>query len=210
MGWLLTKNRPLRLVSLGQHLTSEKATLITNQLLTEWNDTWRQSNGVNGTQAEILGALPGWVPWKQQQRPGHNPYTVMLIWSTEVNKLVMIEVLHPKWSWQNWVDIKKEWWPFRLKKVFLKQITSEQQLVNHASKGECMVIWCRDRRLIKGDILEESTCCLLNDSWRLKGERKTKNYLEKDSWERTKQSRVEKLESSQSGCTRKKLLARQH
>ena len=36
-----------------------------------------------------MGALPGWVPWKQQQRPGHNPYTVMLIWSTEVNKLVM-------------------------------------------------------------------------------------------------------------------------
>ena len=107
-------------------------------------------------------------------------------------------MLHPKWSRQKRVSIKQEWWPFGPKKVFLKQITSEQQLVNQARavlKGECVVIWCRDRRLIKGDILEESTCCILNDSWRSKGERKTKKYsrrrtVEKDwnkvgrkSWE---------------------------
>ena len=72
-----------------------------------------------------------------------------------------------------------------------------------------MVICCRDRRLIKGDILEESTCFIPNDSWRLKGKRKTKNYLKKDSWERAKQSRVEKPGSSQSGCTRQKFLVRQ-
>ena len=37
----------------------------------------------------------------------------------------------------------------------------------------------------------------------------TKNYLEKDSQERAKQSLVEKLGSSQSDCTRKKVLVRQ-
>ena len=36
-----------------------------------------------------MGALSGRVPWKQPQRPGRNPYTVMVIWSTEVNKLVI-------------------------------------------------------------------------------------------------------------------------
>ena len=36
-----------------------------------------------------MGALSGRVPWKQQQRPGRNPYSVMLSWSKEVNKLVM-------------------------------------------------------------------------------------------------------------------------
>ena len=36
-----------------------------------------------------------------------------------------------------------------------------------------------------------------------------KNYLEKDSQERAKQSWVEKLGSSQSDCTRKKVLVRQ-
>ena len=44
---------------------------------------------MNGTQADIVGALSGRFPWKQQQRPGRNPYTVMLRWSKEVNKLVM-------------------------------------------------------------------------------------------------------------------------
>ena len=38
----------------------------------------------------------------------------------------------------------------------------------------------------------------------LEGERKTKNYLEKDNWERAKQSKVEELGSSQSSCTRQK------
>ena len=37
----------------------------------------------------------------------------------------------------------------------------------------------------------------------------TKNYSEKDSQERAKQCWVEKLGSSQSGCTRKKVLVRQ-
>ena len=36
-----------------------------------------------------MGALSGRAPWKQQQRPGLNPYFVMLSWSKEVNKLVM-------------------------------------------------------------------------------------------------------------------------
>ena len=44
---------------------------------------------------------------------------------------------------------------------------------------------------------------------RSEGERKTKNYLEKDYRERVKQSRVEELGSSQSGCTRQKVLVRQ-
>ena len=44
---------------------------------------------------------------------------------------------------------------------------------------------------------------------RSEGERKTKNYLEKDCRERAKQSRVEELGSSQSGCTRQKVLVRQ-
>ena len=38
----------------------------------------------------------------------------------------------------------------------------------------------------------------------LEGERKTKNYLEKDNRERAKQSKVEELGSSQSSCTRQK------
>ena len=37
----------------------------------------------------------------------------------------------------------------------------------------------------------------------------TKDYLEKDSQERTKQSWVDELGSSQSGCTRQKVLVRQ-
>ena len=37
----------------------------------------------------------------------------------------------------------------------------------------------------------------------------TKNYLEKDSQERAKQSWVEKLGSKQSDCTRQKVLVRQ-
>ena len=36
-----------------------------------------------------------------------------------------------------------------------------------------------------------------------------KNYLEKDCRERVKQSEVEELGSSQSGCTREKVLVRQ-
>ena len=39
--------------------------------------------------------------------------------------------------------IKKEWWPFWLKKVFLKQITSEQQLVNHA-RAVKVIAWLSD------------------------------------------------------------------
>ena len=46
-------------------------------------------------------------------------------------------------------------------------------------------------------------------SGRSEGKRKTKNYLEKDSRERTKQSWVEELGSSQSGRTRQKVLVRQ-
>ena len=110
---------------------------------------------------------------------------------------------------------EKEWWLFGLKKVFLKQITDlcdciiEQQLANQAREVKVNVwfsFWCRDRRLIKGDTLKESTCCIPNASWRSKGERKTKKYLEKDSWERAKQSRVEKPGRSQSGCTRQKII----
>ena len=47
------------------------------------------------------------------------------------------------------------------------------------------------------------------DSLRSEGKRITKNVLEKDSRERTKQSWVEELGSSQSGCTRQKVLIRQ-
>jgi len=47
------------------------------------------------------------------------------------------------------------------------------------------------------------------DSGRLEGKRKTKKYLEKDSRERAKQSGVEELGGSQSGCTRQKVLVRQ-
>ena len=51
-------------------------------------------------------------------------------------------------------------------KVFLKQITSEQQLVNHA-RAVKVNAWLSDveiEDLIKGDILKESTCCIPNDS----------------------------------------------
>ena len=44
---------------------------------------------------------------------------------------------------------------------------------------------------------------------RSEGKRKTKNYLKKDSRERAKQSWVEELGSSQSGCTGQKVLVRQ-
>ena len=47
------------------------------------------------------------------------------------------------------------------------------------------------------------------DSGRSEGKRKTKKYLEKDSRERAKQSGVEELGGSQSGCTRQKVLVRQ-
>ena len=40
-------------------------------------------------------------------------------------------------------------------------------------------------------------------------ERNTKSYSEKDFRERVKQSEVEELGSSQSGCTRQKVLVRQ-
>ena len=50
---------------------------------------------------------------------------------------------------------------------------------------------------------------IMIDSWRSEGERKTKNYLEKNSWERAKQSGMEELRSSQSGCIRQKVLVRQ-
>ena len=43
----------------------------------------------------------------------------------------------------------------------------------------------------------------------MEGKRKTKNHLEKDSRERPKQSWVEELESSQSGCTRQRVLVKQ-
>ena len=64
MGWLLTKNRQ-RLLAVDDisPTLQEKATLMTNQLLTlEWDDTWSQNNGMNGTQADIVGALSGRVP----------------------------------------------------------------------------------------------------------------------------------------------------
>ena len=44
---------------------------------------------INGTQANIVGALSGRATREQQQRPGQDPYSVMLRWSKEVNKLVM-------------------------------------------------------------------------------------------------------------------------
>ena len=44
---------------------------------------------INGTQADIVGALSGRVLWGKQQRPDHNPYSVMLRWSNEVKQLVM-------------------------------------------------------------------------------------------------------------------------
>ena len=47
------------------------------------------------------------------------------------------------------------------------------------------------------------------DSGRSEGKRKTQKYLEKDSRERAKQSGVEELGGSQSGCTRQKVLVRQ-
>ena len=47
------------------------------------------------------------------------------------------------------------------------------------------------------------------DSGGSEGKRKTQKYLEKDSRERAKQSGVEELGGSQSGCTRKKVLVRQ-
>lgn len=43
-------------------------------------------------------------------------------------------------------------------------------------------------------------CALLG----LEGERKTKNYFEKDNQEGAKQSKVEELGSSQSSCTRRR------
>ena len=36
-----------------------------------------------------MGAVSNRVPWKQKQIPGRNPYSVILRWSKEVNKLVV-------------------------------------------------------------------------------------------------------------------------
>ena len=46
-------------------------------------------NGVNGSQANTVGASPGRVPWEQQQGPGRTPDTARFRWTKEVNKLVM-------------------------------------------------------------------------------------------------------------------------
>ena len=45
---------------------------------------------------------------------------------------------------------------------------------------------------MKGDILEESTCCIPNDSRRLKGERKTKQQF--TTWRRTVKKEQNKAE----------------
>ena len=50
---------------------------------------------------------------------------------------------------------------------------------------------------------------LNNLALRVRGRGEDQNYLEKDSQERAKQSEVVELGSSQSGCTRQKVLVRQ-
>ena len=47
------------------------------------------------------------------------------------------------------------------------------------------------------------------DSRRTKGERETKDYLEKDCREEEKQGSVEELECSQGGCTEQRVLVRE-
>ena len=51
---------------------------------------------------------------------------------------------------------------------------------------------------------------ILRDIRRAECQMKTKTYLKKDCWERTKKGVLEELGNSQSSCTRQKMLVRQH
>ena len=51
---------------------------------------------MNGTQADIVGASLGRVPWEQQEGPGHNPYNFCYVKVAKGSKQTCDELLHPK------------------------------------------------------------------------------------------------------------------
>ena len=100
---------------------------------------------INGTQADIVGALSGRPPWGQQKRPGHNPYSVMLRWSKVVNKLVMKCYIQSdpgrRGCLKRMVTIWAEEGVFETH--YSVVCTSEQQLVNQA-RAVKVHVWLSD------------------------------------------------------------------
>ena len=64
-------------------------------------------NGVNGTGAFSEGASSGRCPVGEQRRPGRHPATARMMWSKDVNKVVMECYLKSKPVNENGVPIRR-------------------------------------------------------------------------------------------------------
>ena len=92
-----------------------------------------------------MGALSDRVSMKQQQRPGCNPYIVMLRWSKEVSKLVMKCYIQSDPSKRGCLKRMVTIWAEKgvFETNYSVVCTSEQQLVNQAREVK-VHIWLTD------------------------------------------------------------------